>query len=62
MCALSGTAKMTFREPALPRIPPQLHHVFTTTNSLESQKASIKRTLRHLKFFPAKIVESKHGN
>jgi hypothetical protein len=52
---------MVSRGPAL-RIPPQLHHVFTTANSLESQKAPIKRTLRRLKIFPAKIVESKHGN
>jgi hypothetical protein len=58
----SAPQKMTSRGPRLPRIPPQLHHVFTTANTLKLQISPIKTAFHHANLFPQKTVESKHGN
>jgi hypothetical protein len=58
----SAPQKMTSRGPRLPRIPPQIHHVFTTANTLKLQISPIKTAFHHTNLFPQKTVESKHGN
>jgi hypothetical protein len=44
MCAFFDAQKVAVGNPSLPRIPPQLHHIFTIVCTLKSPKPQQKTT------------------
>jgi hypothetical protein len=46
-----GSEKVTVKTPRQPRIPPQLHHVFTTTKHVKITKYSCKITTSSCQIF-----------